>query len=146
MQHTIERLASALRSVVTRGKVTGAAVGGRTLLQITGLDGEVKQSVELLLPPGYTAAPAAGADIVLLPVLGSRDHLVALGGDAVGQATPDLAPGDFGLRHASGRQVILRTGWTEITDPVKVKVMAPLLECSGNITAAGTITAGVPVT
>lgn len=115
---SFERLAAALRSTVTRGKVTAAVVGPRTLLQVAILDNETNQSVELLLPPGYSARPLPGADVLPLQVLGSRDHLVALGGDSAGQdAIADLAPGEFGLRHpATGAQIVFRnTGTHEIT-------------------------------
>lgn len=112
------RLIAAIRSLVTRGKVTDSRVGPRTLLQITGLEGEVKQLVELLLPPGYSARPLSGADVTVLQVLGSRDHLVGLGGDAAGQdAIADLAPGEFGLRHAgaNAQMVFRNSGTHEIT-------------------------------
>ena len=113
-----DRLASAVRSLVTRGKVAASTVGPRTLLQISGLDDEVKTSVELLLPPGDSARPAAGADVVAFQVLGSRDHLVALGGDTAGaDAIANLAAGEFGLRHgATGAQIVFRnSGVHEIT-------------------------------
>ena len=137
-----ERLASAVRSMVTRAKVQQTVVGPRTLLQITGLEGEVKQSVELLLPPGYSARPLAGADLVTFQVLGSRDHLVALGGDMAGQdAIADLAPGEFGLRDPNGQMVVFRGGYLQLVTPTYVKMTAaqyveidtPLLKVSGEI-------------
>lgn len=137
----IDRLASAIRSALTRSHVTDTRMGPRTLLQVTGLDGETIQGVELLLPPGYTARPAAGADVTLHQVMGSRDHLVALGGDAAGQAQPDLQPGEFGLRHASGATLIFRADHVELTTPAFLKITAaqyveidaPLLRVSGDI-------------
>jgi phage gp45-like len=119
----LARLASAVRSLVTRAKVTAAAVGSRTLLQISGLQGEVKTTVELLLPPGYSARPLAGADVVVFQVMGTRDHLVALGGDNAGaDAIAGLAPGEFGLRNAAaGTQIVFRnTGKVEITGDLHV--------------------------
>ena len=139
----LARLSSSLRSMVTRGKVTAAIVGPRTLLQITGLEGEVKHTVELLLPPGYSARPVAGADVTVFQVLGSRDHMVALGGDTSSQdAISNLAPGEFGLRHASGLQQVMRNGGTlEVTGATfvhiactgTVEIDAPLLRVSGDI-------------
>src|ERR1700758_1105069 len=52
MDYSIERLGAAMRSQVTRGKVTQSIVGPRTMLQVTGLDLETVQSVEHLVPPG----------------------------------------------------------------------------------------------
>jgi phage gp45-like len=118
-----ERLAGAIRSMVTRAKVAGAIVGPRTLLQITGLNGEVKTTVELLLPPGYSARPVAGADVTVFQVGGTRDHLVAVGGDnAGGDAIANLAPGEFGLRHpGSNTQLVFRnTGTQELTGVLHV--------------------------
>jgi phage gp45-like len=119
----IARLASAVRSMVTRAKVTGAAVGARTILQISGLDGETKATVELLLPPGYSARPLAGADVLALQVMGTRDHMVALGGDNAGvDAITSLAAGEFGLRNgAAGTQMVFRnSGIIEITGALHV--------------------------
>ena len=112
------RIISAVRSAISRGKVAAAVVGSRTLLQITGQFNEVKQSVPLLLPPGYSARPLPGADVVLLQVLGSRDHVVALGGDnANADAISGLLPGEFGFRNSvSGAQMVFRnTGTIQVT-------------------------------
>jgi phage baseplate assembly protein V len=125
----IDRLASAVRSMLTRGKVTRATVGARTLLQVTGLDGETIEQVEHLMPPGYSARPAVGADVLLMQVCGSRDHLVALGGDATGNAIANLALGEVGLT-AFGNQVVLRTDHVEVTTTGSAAIA---------ITAGGTI-------
>ncbi len=130
----LDRLASAIRSAVTRGKVTQSRVGPRTLLQITGLDGVVQQTVELLLPPGYSARPIAGSDIALLQVLGSADHIIALGGDTAGNAIQDLAPGEFGLTDGT-QSIVIRTGYIQLISPTKIRVESPLLECTGEIVA-----------
>ena len=97
----LERLAAAVRSIVTRGKVGNAAIAGRTVAQITGLAGETKQSVEIVHPFGWFANPSPGADLVIVQVMGTRDHLVALGGDVIGQNEASAA-GEFGAKHAAG--------------------------------------------
>ena len=107
MLEELRRIGNALRSGVTRAKVTQATVGPRTILQVTGLDNESFDGVELLLPPGYVALPTAQSDVLLLQCNASRDHKVALGGDLVGQTVADLAPGEGGLRFGT-HQVILR--------------------------------------
>ncbi|MBW4089891.1 MAG: hypothetical protein HIU82_02110 [Proteobacteria bacterium] len=101
LEDVTERLAASLRALVTRGKIATAAIAGRTIAQVTGLAGETKQSVEVLHPFGWFANLPAGADLVLIQVLGSRDHVVALGGDVLGQSQP-CAAGEFGAMHASG--------------------------------------------
>lgn len=132
-----ERIADALRNAVTRGKVAQTAVQARTVMQTTGLDNETFNGIELLLPPGYSARPAAGADVLHLQVLGSRDHVVAIGGDSTGgDAITDLAAGEFGLRHAaSGAQIVMRsTGVVEIT--------AAIVTMSGDLRVAGEVYRG----
>ena len=128
----IERVVTMLRAVVTRGKIIASAIGARTVAQVSGLDNETLNGIELLLPPGYSARPAAGADVLLLQVLGSRDHMVALGGDTASvDAIADLAPGEFGLKHATGARIVFRaTGHIQISDP-----SGTLLELTNNGTA-----------
>ena len=128
-------LFSMLQGMISRGKVTNTRIGPRTLLQITGLDGQTQQVVELLLPPGYSARPVAGADLLLLQVMGQADHVVALGGDSAGAAITDLAPGEFGMTDGAQR-VVFRIGqYLELTSPTKVRVVSPRLECTGDIVA-----------
>lgn len=98
-----------MSALFTRGKVTGAAVAGRTILSASGLEGEQKNGVELLLPPGYVALPLAGADVILCQV-GTRDHQVALGGDSTGDAVAGLAPGECGLSMGEKYVLVRLTG------------------------------------
>jgi phage gp45-like len=136
----LDRAHSAIQSLLTGGKVTAARMGPRTLLQITGLDNEVVQTVELLLPPGYSARPLAGSDVLAAQVLGSRDQLVALGGDFVGHAIQDLAPGEFGLTDGT-QTIVVRTDHLEMNTPTYLKITAaqhvemvtPLLKVTGDI-------------
>ena len=132
----ISRLVEMVRSALTRGQVQQAAIQARTIVQVQGL-GETLNGIELLLPPGYSARPGAGADVVLLQILGTRDHVVALGGDmAHADGIADLAPGELGLRNAGANiQLVLRnSGVIEISGNLAI---------TGNLTATGTISAGV---
>ena len=137
----IERVVNMVRAVVTRGKIVAAAIGARTVTQVSGLDNETLNGIELLLPPGYSARPSAGADVLLLQVLGSRDHMVALGGDFAGvDMIAELAPGEFGLRHATGARIVFRaTGHVQVSDP-----SGTALELTNNGTA--TLTGDLVVT
>lgn len=131
----MDRIASALRSLAVRGKVMRARMEARTFLQATGLDGET-MTMELLLPPGYSAHPADGADVLVVQVLGQKDHLVALGGDSTGHAIADLAPGEFGLRHEpTGTQMVFRNSGT-------LEITAATVTVSGNLRVAGEVTRG----
>ena len=85
--------------VVTRGKVRLGPQ--RAVLQVAVFRGEVKDGVELLLPPGMSAAPLGG-DALLFQVNGRRDHLVALVDDpATRIADLDSASSAFATRWAN---------------------------------------------
>lgn len=136
---SIARLGSVVRRLISRGKVTQSRIGARTLLQVTGMDGETKQTIELLLPPGYVARPSVGADLILLQVLGQRDHLVAIGGDAVAATVNDLADGEVGLK-CGNHIVILRQDKVEIRSADRIDVRAPKVVLDSLPTSA----AGLP--
>lgn len=121
-------------SSVSLGKVAGSKIGPHTLLQIQGLDGVVQQTVVLLLPPGYSANPLPGSDLALLEVLGSSDHVLALGGGLAGTAIPTLAPGEFGLSNGT-QTIVMKLTEVLITSPTQVRIEAPVLQCTGSIVA-----------
>ncbi len=120
----LDRMGAALRMLISRGKVTDTRIGSRTLLQLTGLQGEIKQTVELLLPPGYVGRPTTGADLLIVQVLGQRDHLVALGGDATGITVTDLKPGEAGVR-CGNNIVVVRQDKVEILSADRIDIRAP---------------------
>ena len=132
---------STLWSMITRGKVASATVGPRTVLQVTGLDNETFNGVELLLPPGYVARPAAGADVMILQCNGTRDHKVAIAGDTVGQVQSDLQPGEFGFS-GFGSIIIFRQNQLQVksTLPINVSSTQPVA-----ITSTQQITLSAPV-
>ena len=146
----MDALREAVRQVaavmVTRGKVRRARLGPqRTVLQVSVLKGEVKEGVELLLPPGMSAVPLAG-DVLLFQVGARRDHLVALVDDPACRIG-DLKAGEFGFRDANGQQVVFRADHLEITTPRKVVITATgdvAINTQGNVvlTPCGTVQLG----
>lgn len=115
-------LATRFANALTRGRHAQSAydpAGRRTLMQITGMAGEVFQSVELILPYGMSAVPVGNtADVLTFQVLGHRDHKVALGPDDPALRIPSLGQGEFGFRDQNGQQVVWRAasgGYLEIT-------------------------------
>jgi phage gp45-like len=118
---------STIYSMITRGKVVATKVATRTIMQVTGLDNEAfgnletGEAVELLLPPGYVARPASGADIVILQCNGTRDHKVAIAGDTTGQVQADLAEGEFGFV-GFGAAFIFRQGKLSVKATIPVDV------------------------
>ena len=115
-----------LFTAIVRGKVTLARMAARTLLQVTGLDGETFNDVELLLPPGYVANPTGGDVLIIRPVGRRR---VAICGDSTGDAVSNLLPGEIGLARG-GRRVILRQAWTEVVDPAEIRLVSPVVHWS----------------
>jgi phage gp45-like len=135
----MEAVREAVRQVaavmVTRGKVRRVRLGPqRAVLQVAVFRGEVKEGVELLLPPGMSAVPLGG-DVLLFQVNGRRDHLVALVDDP-GTRIADLKAGEFGFRDQVGQQVVFRADHLEITTPRKVVITAAgdvVINAQGNI-------------
>ena len=110
-------------SLITRGKVRRVRLGPqRAVLQVAVFKGEVKEGVELLLPPGMSTVPLGG-DVLLFQVNGRHDHLVALVDDPATRIA-DPKAGEFGFRDKVGRQVIFRADHLEITTPRKVELTA----------------------
>jgi len=140
-----DRQASAIRSTVTRAIVTNAQVGPRTILQVSGLDNEDVQTVELLQPPGRSSNPAAGTDVVVLQVTGTRDHLLALGGDMLGQAIAGLLAGEFGDQDARGQRIGYRTALLEIVTPLKLAVTAPTITVQAAPSGSGPVAFILPL-
>lgn len=136
MSGALERALNALRNAVTRGKALRATrAPRRTMLQIAGLAGETFNGIELLLPYGMSAVPLAG-DVVILQILGSRAHLVALPCDDPSLRIADLQPGEFGFRDARGQQVVFRLDRIEVTTPLKAVVTTT---GDASVTAGGNI-------
>jgi phage gp45-like len=121
MTDPLRRVANAVRLMLTRGKALRATLGARTFLQVAGLAGETFNRVELLLPYGRSALPLAG-DVLILQILGSRDHKVALCADDPSLRITDLQSGEFGDRDARGTQIVYRQNRLEITTPLKIVV------------------------
>lgn len=139
MRAVLEDLWSALTNQVTRGKVTqtGYSPGGaRMLVQGVGLEGEIHDGLELLLPYGMSARPVGRtADYLVFQINASRDHKVAIGADDPAVRIPDLLPGEVGLRNYRGSQAVLRQDKIEVTAPLDdIDVTA----AKGNVNVAAT--------
>lgn len=145
----MERMREAARQVasmlVTRGKVKSARLGGqRTVLQVTVLRGEVKEGVELVLPPGMSHLPLGG-DALIFQVNGMRDHLVAFVDDPSTRIR-DLKAGELGWRDANGAQIVLRSDHIEVTGAKLILDVSGdcVINATGNavLTTGGTVQLG----
>jgi phage gp45-like len=151
IRQRLDALESGARLTVTRGQVGAVRFAdNRALLQVNTLRGEVLDGVELLGPFGVSAHPRTDSEVIALTVLGERDLVVALAGDALAAGVPALGYGEVGIGdgsawfsvqadglhiHAGGRNVIIDAA-ADVT-----------LTASGTVTvnAALAITGGVAV-
>ncbi len=139
MEAVREAVRQVASGMVTRGKVRRVRLGPqRAVLQVAVFAGEVKEGVELLLPPGMSAVPLGG-DVLLFQVNGRRDHLVALVDDPATRIA-DLKTGEFGFRDRVGQQVVFRADHLEIITPPKVVITATgdvVINSTGNVVLHG---------
>lgn len=79
---------------------------GRVLCDVTLANGEVRTALEYPLPPGVTAIPPAGADVLVSAVRGRLDDLVVLSADTGASRVTEAVPGDYAVR-AHGATVLI---------------------------------------
>jgi phage gp45-like len=122
-------------------------------LQVHLLADEVRDSVERFQEYGFTSHPLPGAEAIAAGVGGSRDHVVVLAVDDRRYRLRGLAQGEVAVYTDEGDKIVLRRGGViEVTAAAKVRLVTPLVECTGNVTidgtlqVDGTITSGATVT
>lgn len=94
---------AAIARLVTRGRVLLADDSATQYqrLQVRALVGEVFDDIQRLQPFGLYSVPRAGAEVLLLEVGASRDHVVAALVADEQHRPKDAAPGETGL-HGEG--------------------------------------------
>lgn len=116
-------------------------------LQIELLSDEVREGVERFQNYGFTSHPHAGAEAVAAAVAGSRDHLVVLAVDDRRYRLKGLQAGEVAIYTDEGDKVVLRRGGViEVTASTKVRLVAPLVEATGDMQVEGNITSGGDIT
>jgi phage gp45-like len=114
--------------MISRVKIAGAVISGRSMVQVQRYAGEEFSQVELLHPFGYVALPSDDTDGISMQIGNMADHQVILGGDTLGQAPPNLVKGEAGLALNGGaKRVLMRENFIEIQDPVAIHLNAPSL-------------------
>lgn len=132
-----------LGNLLARGVVSVVNAGAKMqALQVKLLAGEVKDGVEHFEPYGFTAHPKPGAEAVGVFFDGDRSHgAVIVVADRRFRLT-GLAPGEAALYDDQGQKIHLtRAGIVidgagkpvTVTNTTKLRVEAPLLECTGQI-------------
>lgn len=110
-------------------------------LQVTLLEGEVRERVERFQNFGFTSVPEPGAEAVAAAVTGSRDHLVVVVVDDRRYRKTGLQPGESCQYNKWGDSVHLKDGVLEVTHRTKIRLVAPTVEVAGNMTVSGSIVA-----
>lgn len=131
-----------------RGKTALVDSGGTTQrVQVEGLADETLQELELVQHFGFTANPPAGADAVILPLGGKSSHGVIIATEHGSYRIKGLAGGEVAVYDQSGSSITLKQGRLikidcdklEIAAPGGVKIDAPDVQCSKQLTAQGQI-------
>jgi len=115
-------------------------------LQVALLADEVRDDVEHFQGYGFTSHPLPGAEALVVCVAGNRDHGVVIAVDDRRYRLKPLQAGEVALYTDQGDRIVLkRDGHIHVTASTKVTLQTPLVECTGDVTVAGTLTADVDV-
>ena len=147
MQRTLRPLLQRLQLMIGRAVVLLVNDGTKLQgLQVSLLADEVRDQVERFQNYGFTSHPLPGAEAVAASVAGNRDHVLVIAVDDRRYRLTALQQGEVAIYTDEGDKIVLKRGGTiEVTASTKVVLDTPLVECTGNVTVAGTVTAGVDV-
>ncbi|WP_054062727.1 phage baseplate assembly protein V [Pseudomonas asplenii] len=140
VQRALQQVRQAFRAVAagnTQGKLQG--------VQMEGLAGEAVDG-ELFQHYGFTSAPLAGAEYIVIPVGGSTNHAVVVASEdgryrlAVqgGEVALYTDEGDY-VHMKRGRVIEVETDTLRIKATTKVIFDTPVIETTGDIKGAGEI-------
>lgn len=147
LQRAMRPLAQRLQLMIGRAVVLlvndAASMQG---LQVSLLADETRDDVERFQDYGFTSHPHPGAEAVAACVAGSRDHVLVIKVDDRRYRLAGLAQGEVAIYTDEGDKIVIKRGGTiEVTASTKVVLDTPLVECTGDVTVAGTLTADVDV-
>jgi phage baseplate assembly protein V len=94
--------------------------------QVTGLDGEVRDGVEVFRQYGFTSVPAGKVEGVVVCMNGSRDHAILLGTEDRKHRLRGLGAGDVAVYHAEGHHIILKAGGQIEIHGTKLTIHCPV--------------------
>jgi phage baseplate assembly protein V len=108
--------------------------GKRQFVQFEALKGEVKGDVERMQQYGFSSVPHPGAQVVFVCIGGNRDHPIAISVDDPTSRVNGLAAGEVAVYNSFGAKMVMKAdGSIEITSAVKVRMITPLLQITGEI-------------
>lgn len=110
-------------------------------LQVSLLADEVRSDVERFQNYGFSSHPHPGAEAVAVSVGGSRDHVLVIAVDDRRYRLASLAEGEVAIYTDEGDSIVIKRGGTiEVTAATKVRIVSPLVECTGNLHVIGNVT------
>lgn len=135
MARMLAPLARSVGNLLARGTVVLANSAGKMQsLQVRLLSGEAKDGVEHFEPYGFTSAPLSGAEHVTFFFGGDRSHGVTVVVADRRYRLQGLQSGEVALHDDQGTRLVLkRGGIVEVVAAVKVRMVTPLLEVTGEI-------------
>jgi phage baseplate assembly protein V len=140
----LARVRTAFRAVLTNINTTPPI----QLVQADGLAGEQLQDNELVQHYGFSSAPLAGTQLVVLPIGGRTAHGIVIATEHTQYRLKGLKNGEVALYDDQGQQIILtRQGIVvkgaglpiKITDTPSVTMETDLVHMTGNLTVDGDI-------
>lgn len=109
-------------------------------LQLTLLADEVRDDVERFQNYGFTSHPHPGAEAIAACVAGNRDHVVVLAVDDRRYRLQPLEQGEVAIYTDEGDKIVLQRGGTiEVTASTAVRLVTPLVECTGDLQVGGNV-------
>jgi phage baseplate assembly protein V len=110
---------------------------GVQIAQVSGLDGEVREGVEVFRHYGFTSVPLGKLEGVIVCLGGSRDHGVLLGTEDRKNRLRGLEPGEVAVYHAEGHRIILKAGGEIEIHGTKLTINCPVEIPDDDITIQG---------
>ncbi|STZ75574.1 phage baseplate assembly protein V [Bergeriella denitrificans] len=131
-----------------RGKIALVSAGEPVQrVQLSALADETLQDVEHLQQFGFTSHPPEGTEAVIIPLGGATSHGVIVATEHGNYRVKGLAGGEVAVYDQSGSSITLKQGRLikidcdklEIAAPGGVKIDAPNVQCTAQLTAQGQI-------
>lgn len=110
-------------------------------VQVQLLADEVRDNVERFQNYGFTSHPHPEAEAIVVSIGGNRNHAVVIAVDDRRYRLKGLAAGEVALYTDEGDKIVLkRGGIIEVTAATKTRIVAPLVEMTGELNVTGKIT------
>lgn len=109
--------------------------------QVSLLEGEVREKVELFQQFGFTSVTEPGAEGVALSVSGNRDHVILICVGDRRYRMRNMLPGESAVYNKWGDYILLKESHAVVHHATKVLIESPLTETTGNLKVGGNIVA-----